>query len=221
MFCFVVFSLTSFFAYSQDSQAEGAVSSATHGWKEVQVPYEYQNIQVPREVWQTIKDILGKEGASLDTQDNLSVLPVGIHVDLSSDHRVVLKDGVNYRISYIEGGGDLDLFSYITGKGTFNIRFIPQLSSDSPYHLLYISDSPGKEIDGTFWGNQCGRIFDLSKNFNKFVFEEGITVTSSRRHYLHLMAGTFIFFQLVAEKLFISYIRILDSRYPNFNCRQT
>ncbi len=207
---------------SQDSEAlVGAESeSPMVGWKQIQVPFTYQNIQVPRELWQTIKGVLRKDGAKEELLDTFVVLPVAISVDLMSENKVALKNGLNYRVSYVEGGGELDLFDYVVGKAPFFIRFAPELEFDDSMHVLYISDSPGKEIEGNLWGNGCGQIYDLSKSKESFIFENGMAVTASRRHYLHLMAGTFVFFQLVEERLFLSYIRLTDSRYPNFSCQE-
>ena len=87
------------------------------------------------------------------------------------------------------------------------------------FHMIYLSDSPGKRIEKGLWGNGCGKMYDLSQSAHRFLNEPGMLLTTSKRHYLHLMAGVFIFFQLVDERLFLSYIRIMDSRYPNFTCK--
>ncbi len=206
---------------SQDEteSVDEAIQAGTPGWNEVQMPFTYQNIQVPRELWQTVKDVLRADGVKQSVLENFAVLPVSIKADLMAENSIVLRGGLNHRISFIEGGGDLDLFNYVVGKGPFFIRLIPELSFDSDLHLLYISDSPGKMVEDEQWGNGCGQIYDLSEAKDQFIYDNGIHVTSSRRHYLHLMAGTFVFFQLVEERLFIGYIRLLDSRYPKFNCR--
>ncbi len=212
--------LCPFFLTSGVSQDVSEEEQESANWKQVQMPFSYQNIQVPRELWQTVKDILRKDGASSEIIENFSVLPVSISVDLMSENKVALKNGLNYRVNYVEGGGEIDLFDYVVGKAPFYIRFFPELSSDYPLHLIYVSDSPGKEIEGKVWGNGCGQIYDLSQVKDQFIYDNGMPVTSSRRHYLHLMAGTFVFFQLVEERLFMGYIRVTDSRYPNFNCQE-
>lgn len=203
-------------AISQDQEiVEG---EAQGGWKKIQMPFNYQNIQVPRELWQNIKDILRKDGAADAQLENFSVLPVIVQVDLMSDDRFVLREALNYNLTFVEGGGDLDLFDYVVGKGPFHIRFSPALNESSKIHLLYVSDSPGKQMGGKNWGNGCGRIYNLTEKSDLFFFDDGIRVTSSRRQYLHLMAGTFVFFQLVDDRVYLGYIRLKDSRYPNFNC---
>lgn len=213
-------------AISQDEDAiesseglEVSENSESSSWKQVQMPFTYQNVQVPRELWQTIKDVLKQDGVKQKIIDDFVVLPVGVGVELFSEDHRVLKDSLNYQIRYIEGGGKLDLFDFVVGKGSFNIRFAPELNSDGDFHLLYISDSPGKDMEGDQWGNGCGVIYDLTDKQDLFVLDGGMRVTSSQRHYLHLMAGTFVFFQLVDERLYLGYIRIEDSRYPNFKCR--
>lgn len=189
------------------------------GWVTEQMRVTYHNIQVPRAMWDNIKEILKKDKVDEKTIEEFSVQPISVNVELASDDEFVLKDRLNYRLQYSEGGGDLDLFNYVTGKGPLNIRFAPHLTDGQKFHMLYISDSPKKDVDGVVWGNSCGKIYNLSESAGKFLLDPGMRMTSSRRHYLHLMAGTFIFFQLIDDKLLLGYIRVMDSRYPQFNCR--
>jgi hypothetical protein len=202
--------------FTQDDATE---AHQVAGWNQVTMPYTSQNVQVPRELWQTIKDVLRSEGHKEEILDNFVTLPVEISVDLMADNRIALKQGLNHRVSFLEGGGDLDLFDFVVGKASFFIRFAPQLDPENTIHLLYVSASPGEEIEGNIWGNGCGHIYDLSRSLDRFVNENGLAVTASRRQYLHLMAGTYVFFQLVDERLYISYIRLMDSRYPRFHCQ--
>lgn len=191
------------------------------GWQYISMPFNYQNLQVPSDLWDTIKNRLRKDGAKESQIETFSVAPISIQVEIQSEDPLVMRNGINYRLLFIEGGGEIDLFNYIAGKGDFYTRFAPHLNDGHDFHVLYISDSPGKEVGRSTWGNGCGKIFDISKNSQRFLEDKGIKVTSLKRHYMHLMAGTFIFFQLVEEKLFLGYIRIQDSRYPNFSCKAT
>ena len=214
--CLIMVFLSFSVAISQDEEMQ-----EDSGWNSVQMPYTDKNIQVPREVWQRVKESLREDGAEERILEDFAVLPVAVQVELASEDLKTLRDSVNHRITFIEGGGSLDLFDYVSGRGPFHVRLAPQLSSDQKVHLLYISDSPGKKISGQAWGNGCGNIFDLTEKMDLFVYDEGISVTSSRKQYLHLMAGTFLFYQLVDDRLFMGYIRLKDSRYPNFNCQNT
>ena len=206
-------------AQSQDKDKNVAPESDPD-WTFTQMPHNYQNIQVPRELWQFIKEVLRQDGVKQSLLDSFTVQPISVQVELSAEDKVVLRGGKNHRILFIEGGGELDMFDYLAGKGVFNIRFAPEIDGSLPYHLLYISDSPGRQIEGDMWGNGCGKIYDLTSNSDMFFMDQGIKVTASRHHYLHLMAGTFLFLQLVDERLFLSYILLKDSRYPNFSCTQ-
>ncbi|MEM7645313.1 MAG: hypothetical protein AAF203_00260 [Pseudomonadota bacterium] len=190
-------------------------------WKQIQMPFNYQNVQVPREFWDFVKSTLIEDGASEKQIDNFAVSPITTKVELSSEDPMVLRNQKNYRLTFTEGGGVLDLFDYVSGKGEFFMRFSPELTNENPFHLFYISDSPGKKVGGDNWGNGCGRIFDLTEKAGQFLLDRGVKLTGSRRHYLHLMAGNFVFFQLVDERLFLGYIRVADSRYPQFKCKES
>ncbi len=205
-------------AQEMESEEEAAEESR---WVFQQMPFNYQNIQVPRKLWEVVKDVLRKDGVKETIIEDFSLLPIAIQYELFSEDHLVLKDRKNHRLLFVEGGGAVDLFDYVVGRGRFKMRFSPQFKHEGLYHLLYVSDSPGKTVNGDSWGNGCGQIYDLSEKMDEFVGDAGLRVTSSRRHYLHLMAGTFIFFQLVDERLFLGYIRLKDSRYPNFNCKKS
>lgn len=209
------------FSLAQDEGGELEAEAEDLQWNYTQMPFTYQNIQVPREFWDALKSVLRKEKVKESIIEDVSVLPISVQFELSSDDKLVLKNRINHRLMFVEGGGEVDLFDYVQGRGAFNMRFSPQLKHEGVYHLLYISDSPGKEVNGDEWGNGCGRIYNLSEKMDQFVDDVGVRVTTSRRHYLHLMAGTFIFFQLVDERLFLGYIRVKDSRYPNFSCKKS
>jgi len=190
-------------------------------WKSVQIPFTYQNVQVPKALLDLIKKKMAAGGATKKTMENFSITPISLQVELSSQETFVLKEAYNYRLFYVEGGGVLDLFEYVTGKGPMYIRLSPHLEDGVSFYLLYISDSPGKEINGDVWGNGCGRIFDLTESASQFLLESGIKVTSSKKHYMHLLAGTFVFAQLVDDRLHLGYVRIKDSRYPQFKCKNS
>ena len=194
------------------------VSAQDFDWKEERMPYTNQNIQVPRKLWQTIKSILKEKKVEKKVIDNFTILPTAVDVELRNGKLNILKDSVNHRLSFPEGGGVLDLFDYVKRKGQFHLRFQPHLSNDNDFHVLYVSDSPGKRVNEQQWGNGCGNIYDLSKNYEILMGGEGLLLTTAKKHYLHLLAGTFVFFQLVEEKMYLGYIRLKDSRYPQFNC---
>lgn len=203
----------------EEMEQEATEVVADTGWVTEKMPFTYQNIQVPREMWDLVKQILESDGVSAKALEDYSLSPTTVHVELSSSDPLVLKDGKNQRLIFTEGGGDLDLFNYVPGRGKFRIRFSPHLVNEKKFHVLYISESPGKQIEGSQWGNGCGNMYDLSEVSGQFLEGEGMLVTTSKRHYLHLMAGVYVFFQLVDERLFLGYIRVMDSRYPNFDCK--
>lgn len=191
------------------------------GWNIQQMPFNYQNAQVPRELWEYIKDTLRADGHSESVISDFSVLPINMQMDIMSEDKYVLAEGLNHRLIFIEGGGDVDMFNYVSGKGGFYLRMTPAFTEPNDFYLFYVSESPGKAVGGDMWGNQCGRIYNLSKNKNIFLEESGIAVTSARKHYLHLLAGTYVFAQLVDDRMYLGYIRINDSRYPQFKCKDS
>lgn len=206
---------------TQTAEAEPAEEKEKEeeGWTTEQMKVTHHNIQVVRDTWDYIKVILKADGVDERTLEEFTVQPIAITMELVSEDEFVLKNRLNHRLQFLEGGGDLDFFNYVVGKGPFNVRFSPHLTDNQKFHMIYISDSPKKEVDGVSWGNSCRKIYDLTKEAKQFIMNNGMKVTSSRRHYLHLLAGTFIFFQLIDDKLHLGYIRVMDSRYPQFNCK--
>lgn len=187
-------------------------------WKHIQMPFNYQNIQVPRELLKKMREVLMESGASKKTLESIAEVPVTVQTELRAADKNVLLNGLNYRHTFIEGGGSLDLFDFLRGKGEFSLRITPDFKPGEKFHLLYISDSPEIEVEGSTWGNGCGKIYDLSDKANLFVADEGVNLTSARKLYMSFLAGTFVFFQLIEEHLHMGYIRVRDSRYPQFSC---
>lgn len=188
-------------------------------WKETRQDFQYQNIKVPRQLWDEIEKHISPGLKTGDGVGDLALIPISLTVELLTEDPYVFREKVNHRITYVEGGGTVDFFDYLTGKGEFFVRFSPHLTDDEPFFLLYISDSPGKKVEGQSWGNGCGHIYDLSEGARHFIYDQGIKVTSARRHHMHLLAGTYVFFQRVDERLLLGYIRLTDSRFPQFGCR--
>ncbi len=188
-------------------------------WNTVQMPFNYQNIQVPRLLWEKLRSTLLSDGIKEKDLKDYAIVPISLKFEMFSEDKTVLKDGLNQRIIFQEGGGVVDLFDTLTGKGLFYIRFSPSLVDDNPFHLFYISDSPIKDRGGEKMGNGCGKIFDLTDKAAVFLENNGIKLTSSKKHYMHLMAGTYVFFQFIVDRLYLGYIQILDSRYPQFTCK--
>jgi hypothetical protein len=206
---------------AEQGQSSGRESSEEEGfpWLEIPMPFQYQNILIPQTALEKMTDLLAAELGQGKKIDDYALIPISLQVELTSKDPYVLRDKKNYRLQYVEGGGQVDLFRFVVGKGEFAIRLSPHLRNDNPFHLLYISDSPYREVEGVKWGNGCGRIYDLSQAAHHFIFDQGMKVTSARRHHLSMMAGTFLFFQLVDERIYLGYIQIADSRFPQFNCR--
>jgi len=201
---------------SASSPDEGQVEDS--GAVVVEMPYTKTNVQVPRQLWQQIKEILEKDEISEDVRNSFSIQPTKISVEITGKDQGVLKGNTPYRVDFPEGGGDLDLFEYVSGRGDFSLSLAPQLMNDNPYHVLYLSESPGRLVGESKWGNGCHRIFDLSAKADALIGGSGLLVTTSRKQYLHLLAGVYVIFQMVEDRMLLGYIRISDSRYPQFTC---
>ncbi len=206
--------LSSLTAFSQEENVEETGSQ----WSVIDMPFNYQNIQVPKKLWDVIKEIMATDGADAKVLENFSVLPIAVSVEMYSESQVVFRGGLNYKLNFVEGGGQVDFFDYMSGKGPFNLRMLPDFQEEG-FHLLYVSDSPGKVEEGQTWGNGCGKIFDLSEKVDLFTGDLGVSLTASRRQYMHLLAGTYVFFQLIEDRVYLGYIRLTDSRYPSFECK--
>jgi len=177
-----------------------------------------QNVVVPRTLWSTINQILEAEGHSDETLNDYVIAPVPLSVELVSDHQGVLKDDQSYRVEFFEGGGELDLFSYVKGKGRFHMAFRPSIMNDKAFHWLYVSESPGHTYGDEDWGQGCGKILNLTDQATRFFNHRGLLLATGKQHYLHLMAGYFVVFQMVEQRLLLGYVHVKDSRYPQFHC---
>lgn len=198
---------------------DSEVEAPERPWKDIRKEFKYQNIKVPNQLWDQVRKLLEPSLGEGKDLDDFALIPISLSIELLTEDTFVFKEQVNYKITFVEGGGTIDFFDYLVGKGEFFIRLSPHLTDDTPFHLLYISESPGKKVEGLSWGNGCGRIYDLSEGARHFIYDQGMKVTSARRHHMHLLAGTYVFFQLVEEKLLLGYIRLTDSRFPQFSCR--
>ncbi|MCB0377035.1 MAG: hypothetical protein KDD33_00955 [Bdellovibrionales bacterium] len=200
-------------------EADPGASQADEKWVSQKIETSSRNIQVPRELWVRIKESLKNDGVKAEVIDNFSIYPTSVQVELIGEEGdEALRDNKNYQLLLVDGGGTLDLFEYINGKGAFRIRVVANLVDEGPVHLLYVSHSPGRKMDDAQWGNGCGNIFDLSQVMSQISGEKGMLVTTSKRHYMHLMAGIYVFYQIVGDQLFLGYVRLTDSRYPQFSC---
>ena len=187
-------------------------------WEVTTMPFNYQNLQVPREFWEKAKGSMLDDGVSPMVIEDFSVLPISMDFAMVSKDPKVLKDGKNFKLRFVEGGGKVDFFDYVVGRGEFYLRMTPKFEEEGKTYFFYISDSPGTVIDGDNWGNGCGQIFDLSGQIPFFTGDEGVRVTSVLRQYMHLLAGAYVFLRIVEDRLHMGYISLTDSRYPRFNC---
>ena len=108
-FCYQLFIL-SLFVVTTGSAQEDLVQNEEPGWKSIQIPFDYKNIQVPSALWDSIKTVLRKDGVKESLIETFSVAPISLQVEIQSQEKLVLRDSMNFRILYIEGGGKLDLF---------------------------------------------------------------------------------------------------------------
>lgn len=177
-----------------------------------------QNISVPRALWKAINERLIEQGASKETLKSYVIEPAQIAVELYPEDPGVLKDDTAVRLEFFEGGGRLDLYQFLKGRGAFRLKFSPYLPSDEPFSWFYISESPGRDYGGPLWGQGCGRVLDLTDQVDFFFGGNGALLSTGRLQYLHLMAGTFVIFQMVENRLVLGYVRVKDSRYPQFQC---
>ena len=139
-------------------------------------------------------------------------------VELVAKDPGVLRNNKKFRILLPEGGGELDLFKYVEGRGDFYLQISPTLMNDKPFYLRYVSESPGRVMGRDRWGNGCGTIYNITKKSEQIFAEGGLLVSTGKRHYLHLLAGLYIVYQMVDDRLLMGYVRVTDSRYPQFSC---
>ena len=196
---------------------------------------------IPTDLWDLIESIYTREHALEEAKDRkksehgnalfsiekkrskveASLRRFGIKVYLSENQYGILG-GQDYQLEYGPGGGDLDLKDYVKediGSFTVKIGLDVAFEEAKEAYVFYWGNGKRREVDGDVYGSQCERVFDLTGYFKGHVFTDGIVVTTHKKKYVTLLAGTYVFVVKQEGYLYISQLTVRDSRYAVLHCR--
>lgn len=172
------------------------------------------DFKVPQAVFATIKKNLG-EGLIVEPEYIFTNLEVEVHSDQKS---VLSHSRLLFKLP--NGGGAIDLKDYVTGEGSFYLRFPPEQFEAKPElaFLFYISDSPKVKIRDEEYGLGCGQWMDLTPKFGKFQEKNFLKLNSVDQTYAHVLSGQYIFVFKKGIQYYLTHLNLFDSRYRDKMC---
>lgn len=198
------------------------VLSSCHFFKKSEINYEDTRVD-SRAADFKIPKIIFDEAESEVSKETPNLQPVylffPIKVALFSRSKDVVKNQA-VRITYPTGGGSLDLKNYISNQGSFSLSFPPEQFAALPtlVGLYFISDSPKKKIDGEEFGMGCAKFVNLKDQFKSLQKDDFLKLNTTDLRYLYVVSGIFVFVFRDRNQIYLSHLRITDSRYPEFFC---
>lgn len=172
------------------------------------------DFKVPEAIFAEIKKNLG-EGITIEPEYIFTDLDVEVH----SDQKSVLSYS-RLLFELPNGGGAIDLKDYVTGKGSFYLRFPPEQFENKPElaFLFYISDSPKVKIRDEEYGLGCGQWIDLKSKFSKLQDKTFLKLNSIDHTYAHVLSGQYIFVFKKGIQYYLTHLNLSDSRYSDKMC---
>lgn len=142
-----------------------------------------------------------------------------LQVALTSESNGVIRNSP-VRLSFPNGGGQLDLASYVSGQGSFYLSFPPKQFEDLPRleKLYFVSDSPKKKIEGEDFGLGCGKFVDIKNKFDSLQKPHFLKLNTTDLRYLYVVSGFYIFVFKNNNQFYLTHLHITDSRYPDNFC---
>lgn len=142
-----------------------------------------------------------------------------LEVELYSDQQSVLSYP-HLRFKLSNSGGEIDLKDYVTGQGSFYLRFPPEQFLEKPAleFLFYISESPKNTIRGEEFGLGCGQWVDLMPKFTQLQDKTFLKVNTVDQTYIHVLAGHYIFVFKSGPQYYLTHLHLFDSRYNGKTC---
>lgn len=218
--------LMAFFALSCTARTP---QDAVQEWSIVDMSREPTEVTLPQGLWELIeKAHVGLHALSFDPSRELEgkgpvqfYTSMPLTVELTSPESQVLKHEA-YRLVYPDGGGTLDLARFLqpasAGALQLSFNFPPEHASASR-KVFFLSNSPVREIDGRSMGSGCQVYLDVTELFETSMEKGGFTLFLKDHRHLTVYGGTFFLVSSEASQLFLAHLKITDSRYPDFFCR--
>lgn len=172
------------------------------------------DFKVPVAVFDAIKKSMG-EGVTIEPEYMFTELEVEIHTDQKN---VLSYPRLLFKLP--NGGGGIDLKDYVTGEGSFYLRFPPEQFETKPElaFLFYISESPKIKIREEEYGLGCGQFVDLKPKFSKLQDKTFLKLNSTDHTYAHVLSGQYVFVFKKGIQYYLTHLNIFDSRYSDKMC---
>lgn len=172
------------------------------------------DFNVPEAIFAAIKKNLG-EGLTIEPEYIFTDLEVEVHTDQKS---VLTYSRLLFKLP--NGGGAIDLKDYVTGEGSFYLRFPPEQFETKPElaFLFYVSDSPKVKIRDEEYGLGCGQWVDLKPKFSKLQEKTFLKLNSIDHTYAHVLSGQYIFVFKKGVQYYLTHLNLSDSRYSDKMC---
>lgn len=183
-------------------------------YSDIKIESRPDDFKVPKKIFDQIEaDLLGTSPA----QSVFLYTP--IQVVLFSESNGVIKNSPT-RISFPNGGGQLDLANYVIGAGSFYLSFPKDQFETLPFleNLYFISDTPKKKIEKEEFGLGCGKFVDIKKQFESLQKINFLKLYTTDLRYLYVVSGYYIFVFKKNNQVFLTHLRVTDSRYPDSFC---
>jgi hypothetical protein len=142
--------------------------------------------------------------------DRFYYAPLKIEIELPSSHYLIIE--------LPEGGGELDLASYLKENGVdfFKIRFkfdFPQEYQKS-VRVFYIPRYKPISFAGLRFGAQCRKAYELSGHFKEGgrFSTKGLELSGALFRFLNTIGGDWYFAFESEGETYVSMVRVVDSR---------
>jgi hypothetical protein len=186
-------------------------------------------VEMRKEIEKKYVEFIRKENPKIILEDDvlLDRIPrdfLNIDIKLRSSASGVLSDHLMFKMP--RGGGMIDLKDYVVGKkGSFYLSYNAARSNKPeervPVNLVYfLSEARQKTIDGEKYGVGCRSYLNVTTLFQSMEHKD-FQLNATGQRYIPVIGGVFYFIQFDAQrKIFLSAIRIIDSRYPEMFCSE-
>lgn len=191
-----------------------------------------KNFLIPRSLKSEIEkrylEFIRKENPKvvLADEDIIDRIPrdfLDIEIKLRASGPKVLSDNVKFVLP--RGGGEVDLKEYVLGeKGSFFMQLAARRSSEQGHEInnllvYYLSEAKQRVISGEKFGAGCQKFMDVTSFFSAANKSGGLQLNATQQRYLSVIGGVFYFINFDPErKIYISAVRLIDSRYPDLLC---
>lgn len=127
------------------------------------------------------------------------------------------------KIKAMRGGGIIDMKDFVKGaKGSFFfdhtvVKTSDQKTEPAKVKIFYLSEARKRKIGDETFGAGCNKFMDVT-SYLVGLRGKGVQVNATDQRYVSVLAGIYYFIGFDKEKLYLSALKIEDSRYPRLQC---